>query len=297
MLLSFALTGCKSSDYNKAVELQESGNYAEALEMYEDIGEDYKDISDRLEECKSFVSAINAFNEAVSELEDKNAELDNALADAGELVNGDDKSLDENLRTTLETVISETKALRVSVPDMDSNIDGIYSQVEEISSTDYATGLNNLSTACNALDKSIQQFNKVNNPSEEYVIQCLEKVEHVVDISAVTEDNDPNGQLGKAGGYTATVYFSSDWVNQSDVYGDTIIDKGTDAGGTVEVYANVEDAETRNEYLASFDGGVFSSGSHTVVGTCVIRTSNELVASKQTELETNIIEALTNSDN
>ena len=124
-------------------------------------------------------------------------------------------------------------------------------------------------------------------------IECLKKVENIVDISAVTEDNDPNGNLNKAGGYTAQVYFSSDLVNQSEVYGASLIEKGTDAGGSIEVYANVEDATARNEYLASFDGGIFASGSHTVVGTALVRTSDELPASQQQTLEANIITALT----
>lgn len=121
----------------------------------------------------------------------------------------------------------------------------------------------------------------------------MKKVENIVDISAVTEDNDPNGNLNKAGGYTAQIYFSSDLVNQSEVYGTSLIEKGTDAGGSIEVYANVEDATTRNEYLASFDGGIFASGSHTVVGTVLVRTSDELTASQQQTLEANIIAALT----
>ena len=72
--------------------------------------------------------------------------------------------------------------------------------------------------------------------------------------------------MNKAGGYTAQVYFSSDLVNQSEVYGASLIEKGTDASGSIEVYANVEDATARNEYLASFDGGIFASGSRHCIG-------------------------------
>lgn len=105
--------------------------------------------------------------------------------------------------------------------------------------------------------------------------------------------NDPNGNLSKAGGYTACVYFSSDLVNQDEVYGDTVIDKGTDGGGAVEVYSSVEDANTRNDYLASFDGaGFLASGSHSVVGTVVIRTSDNLTATQQKEMEANIYNSL-----
>ena len=73
-----------------------------------------------------------------------------------------------------------------------------------------------------------------------------------------------------------------------------MIDKGTDAGGSIEVYKTKSEATERNEYLAAFDGGILSSGSHTVIGTLVVRTSNELTASQQKSLEADIIAALTN---
>ena len=132
-------------------------------------------------------------------------------------------------------------------------------------------------------------------PSESYVIECLKRVENIVDVSAVTEDNDPNGNLNKAGGYTAQVYFSSNLINQDDVYGTSLIEKGTDAGGSIEVYSAVEDAEKRNKYLTSFDGGIFASGSHTVIGTVIVRTSDELTASQQKAMEQDIIAALTDT--
>ena len=146
-------------------------------------------------------------------------------------------------------------------------------------------------TSCKSKEEKL-----VDNPSKEYVIQCLQKVPLITEIEAVSEDNDPNGQLNKPGGYTSTVYFAYSLVNQEDVYGNDLIDKGTDAGGSVEVYANKKDANKRNSYLASFVGSVLSSGSHTVVGTCIVRTSDELTASQQKTLESNIIFALQGQD-
>lgn len=134
--------------------------------------------------------------------------------------------------------------------------------------------------------------NPLDNPSEDYVVDCLEKVPNIMEIECVTEDNDPNGNLNKAGGYTACVYFSVDLIDQSEVDGTTVIDKGTDCGGCIEVYANEEDAVKRNDYLAYFDGGILASGSHKVVGTCVVRTSDLLTATQQKLLENNIIFAL-----
>ena len=133
-------------------------------------------------------------------------------------------------------------------------------------------------------------------PSEAYVIQCLQKVPCIVEIKAVTEDNDPIGQLNKPGGYTSHVYFAYELVNQDDIYGEDLIDKGTLAGGSIEVYKTKKDAKNRNEYLASFDGSVLTSGSHTVIGTVVVRTSDELTATQQKLLESNIIFALKGED-
>lgn len=145
------------------------------------------------------------------------------------------------------------------------------------------------------LEKSIQQMKQLTNPKEDFVIKRLNTVPGVVTIQAVTEDNDPNGQLHKAGGYTSTVYFEHENVDQSEVYtsgsGDTV-DKGTDGGGAVEVYENKADAEKRNDYLANFDGTVFASGSHLVAGTVIIRTSDLMTASQQQELEKNVLKAL-----
>lgn len=148
------------------------------------------------------------------------------------------------------------------------------------------------------LENSKKQYKQVVNPSEEFVMQRILTVDDVADARAVTEDQDPNENLHKAGGYTSTIYFESKTVNQSDVYvsgeyADVLIDKGTDAGGAIEVYENVEDAEKRRDYLATFDGTIFANGTHTVIGTVLVRTSNELTATQQKELEQKVIDALT----
>ena len=51
--------------------------------------------------------------------------------------------------------------------------------------------------------------------------------------------------------------------------------------------------QKRNDYLAAFDGSVIASGSHTVIGTLVVKMSDEPKASQQKELETALIAALT----
>lgn len=115
-------------------------------------------------------------------------------------------------------------------------------------------------------------------------------------MDAVTEDHDPNGELGKQGGYIGRIYFRDSQVDQSQLYVDgdppNVIDVGTQGGGAIEIFSNVEDAEKRDAYLGGFDGTPFASESHYVVGTLLIRTSDELSGTKQLELTDKITEAL-----
>ncbi len=157
---------------------------------------------------------------------------------------------------------------------------------------DYNSVIAQLSDSKATLEASIVQMQQVTNPSEKFVIERLKNLPGIVGVQAVTEDNDPNGNLNKQGGYTATVYFLSTLIDQGSVFGRDIVDKGTEGGGAIEVYRRVEDAETRNRYLAAFDGGPISSGSHKVIGTVVIRTSDRLTATQQSTLEASIRKAL-----
>lgn len=291
MVMSLSLVGCKSSDYKKAVELEEQGDYSGALELFNGI-QDYKDSSDHITYCTDMDSAVTAYDDAKTQLETLNAELQTKIDDATALTTSG-TPLDATLITTLETKISEAKAAKTDVLDMPETAEEINQAAETMNATDYTTVIGNLDSAYTDLDTSIKQYALVDNPTEAFVIQRLGNVEDIVDISAVTEDNDPNGHLGKAGGYTAQIYFSNVNINQGSVSGSTVIDKGTDCGGSIEVYSSVEDATTRETYLAAFDGGMFASGSHTIVGTCLIRTSDKLTASQQKEFEAAIIEALT----
>ncbi len=129
-----------------------------------------------------------------------------------------------------------------------------------------------------------------NNPPIEDVRDAISSIEYITFIEIVTEENDPNGKLGKQGGYTGMLFFIYDLVEGNAE--ESAIEAGTSGGGSIEIYANVEDAESRDSYLGIFDGSIFASGSHTVLGTLVIRTSNELTASQQQALETAIINTL-----
>lgn len=239
------------------------------------------------------INATKDFKMAVKFVKQKNAELETKISKSEELIFKNQPLLDKTLISILENAISDAKAIKVTDLKTPLKVEDIISRTNELKKTDYSETIKNLNNKHTALEINAKRYQLVNVPTESYVIQCLKTIPEITGISAVTEDNDPNGNLNKPGGYTATIYFSHKQVNQKDVYGDTLIEKGTDAGGGIEVYTCVEDAEKRRNYLASFDGGILASGTHTVIGTVLLRTSNELTASQQKVLEVNLIAALT----
>ena len=126
----------------------------------------------------------------------------------------------------------------------------------------------------------------VTNPSVEYVITALSQVDSVIGIEI---DDTPQGD--------ATIFFSSNLVDQTQVSGSGVARNGTDGGGSIDIYTTSEAAQKRDEYLSGFDGlKALNSGGHAVAGTMVIRTSSKLGKEKQTELTQAIVDALTLGD-
>lgn len=136
---------------------------------------------------------------------------------------------------------------------------------------DYSEVINLVEMAQKAYENSIQSFTQVTAPSDEFVLERLQRVDTITMMDAVTEEHDPNGKLGKQGGYIGCIYFRDLQVEQSQLYVDgdpnDVIDVGTQGGGALKIFLTVEDAEARNTYLGSFNGTAFTSGSHYVVGT------------------------------
>lgn len=144
-----------------------------------------------------------------------------------------------------------------------------------------------------SMEDDLKVVAQIEDPSEKWVTERLETVSKIKDVEAVSEDNDPNMMLGKDGGYTACLYFTINDIDSNSVEGDTIVDKGTDVGGAIEVYKSVKDAEARCEYLSGFDNTLLYSGSYAIIGTMVIRTSYRLDGESQLELTNEITKAFT----
>lgn len=240
-------------------------------------------------------AAKEGFNNEVTRLQASYDALTAEIATAEELVVTEERPLDETLKPALEDTISDAKTVEFKSPSMPSGIDNINAATEELKNTSFDDKTQALKDAETALSNSIEQRKLVTAPSEAFVIERLRGIDGVGEIAALTEETDNNGLLGKAGTYYAKIDFASPWIKDPySIYsGKSVAENSTDGGGSVEVFETEELAQKRNDYLAVFDGGWLSSGSHKTLGTLVVRTSNELTASQQKQLEANIIAALT----
>jgi flagellar basal body-associated protein FliL len=230
--------------------------------------------------------AVADFNSAVKSVEEENAKLDEAVNTAQAIIDSGEQPYDESALTTVTTAITYAETSKKTIPELPEKTTAIKNATSELlKPTDNTTTLSTITDKTAILESSIKQLKQITNPSGDFIVQKLEGIDGVSGTQAVTEDHDPNGNLNKEKGYTATIYFSSPWINQDEVSCADIVDKGTECGGAIEVYASVEDADTRNAYLSAFDGAsMLNSGSHTILGTTVIRTSSKLSATQQNDL-------------
>ena len=150
---------------------------------------------------------------------------------------------------------------------------------------------------CLKVEMLVNVIQQINAPDGDYVCEKLKSIEGITGCQQVTEELNPDGLLGKKGGYSACIYFSYAAVDQKGIPGDSIVGKGTDAGGAVEIYPSLMDAQARVEYLAGFDNTILYTGSYAILGTMVIRTSYKLSDEQQFLLTDAITKALTSVEN
>lgn len=134
---------------------------------------------------------------------------------------------------------------------------------------------------------------QITSPDEEWVKDRLGAIKAITGYMAVNNKNGPNNMLGKKEGYSACVYFTVKSIDDALSNRKSIISRGTDGGGAVEVYPDIKSAENRCEYLSQFDGTLIDSGSHILVGTMVIRTSYNLSDEEQIKLIDELVTVFT----
>lgn len=278
-------------------------------------------------EAKSYNEKVEAYNSKLVDVENANASLTEATNKAQEVINNGDEPYDEQTLTSLKNAMATAGDAKVSVPEkletveeMSVNEEAKKDELEALATKaneeadklkaftfpedpevpDFSNEINGVEAALNDYENSIKSMKQITAPSDDFVMERLQRIDTITMMAPVTEDHDPNGKLGKQGGYIGCIYFRDSQVDQSTLYVDgdreDVVDVGTQGGGAIEIFNTNEEAEARNTYLASFDGTIFVSGSHYVIGTVLIRTSDELTGTQQLELTDKIKEALTAID-
>ena len=192
---------------------------------------------------------------------------------ANQLLEKDEKAYDAKTKDNLEKAIEDA--------DEASDDEGYEAATKEIKDAE------------KAYKDSIKQLKQVTNPSEEFLIERAKTVDTIQKVEAATEETDENKMMNKPGGYTSYIAMRSSLVKNEFYADQSPVEAGADGGAVIEAFKTVKDAEAREAYLAGFDGaGALASGSHKVVGTLLVRTSNELTATQQKNLEKSVIDAL-----
>ena len=277
--------------YQEAADLQGAEEYKRAEELFEEIS-GYEDAAARGELCRAWAEALDAYNSAYAELSKRNASLEKAISTGETAANAALPVMDGTLYDTLAEAIATAKNALVPLAERGETPEATMAAAETMAGADYSGVDQAILDVCAQIESSNQLYALVDAPSDERVIACLNQVEGVVQCVAVTEETDSNNKLNKAGSYIGRIIFAYEAVTRSAISDSALLNKGTDAGGIIEVFWDQADAEKRNSYLAVFDGTILDPGSHVVVGTMVVRTSSKLTASQQQELQTAITQAL-----
>ena len=238
--------------------------------------------------------AVDSFNNIAQKVKNKNNLLEDKIKTANQLLSNKDKPLDENLSSELKNEITSAEKAKRKIPKIKKSTSDINKQVEVLKKPlDYTTEIKKLDELNQKYSTSVKQLKQITNPSSSFIESKLKEIDTITGVQSATEDNDPNKGLNKQGSYTASVYFTDSLVTDT-IEGKDIVTKGTDAGGNIEVYKTVADAQKRNEYLSAFDGlpAMLNPGSHYVYGTIIIRTSGRLTATQQNDLTQKIYQKL-----
>lgn len=232
----------------------------------------FVEVQKTVDATKEYNTAVQAFNSVVSEYNSAVAltSVDN--------ISGLPVSLDP-LKTEAEGFWPNARIVLSQ-----NNTDKILADAHTI---------NEMTTQVQAVLKVVTQ---ITAPTSDWVASRLSNVVGITETQAVTDELDPDDLLGKEGGYSGCIYFTFEAINPDEVPGNSVVEKGTDAGGAVEIYPSLADAKARCEYLEGFNGTVLYSGSYAIIGTMVVRTSYKLSNEQQFDLTNAITAALTSTN-
>ena len=314
------------AEYNKQVEAEEQRieeERNEAIEQYNSAIDDYNlavdSYNEQVQEYNSVADTVNSINSDFRDYLDSIKEsgifdakaydestiqnLQNEVANAGltiednieSIISSNHMEAEDSSGCETSDILAKRDAIIESTETVAANTETLSDEILYIEIPDYSETQESVQEYYDLANDSVAIQEQITNPSEDFIISRLNYLPNdIYEIRAATEDHDPNNMLHKAGGYTSAVFFRSWLIGEDSLFFyDDLLEVGTQVGGGVEVFATEEEAQSRNDYLGAFDGTFLRPGSHTVLGTIVIRTSDELTASQQSDLEAKIIYVLT----
>ncbi len=140
-------------------------------------------------------------------------------------------------------------------------------------------------------------------PDQESIAKAVKTIDTITEVCILNEDTDPNNEIGKEGQYYIKISYIDNRV-PLEKYGEldnnfnftvtpeSCTSRGSDAGGTIEVFRTIEEADKRKKYLDQFSGGILSAGKSKLIGPAVVRVSQNLKASEQDDLLEKLYQAL-----
>ena len=218
--------------------------------------------------AEKYNEEISPYNEAVNQIASENEELQKILDRAKADVDSGDAAYKpetlEDLKKELEKAQKlpaelpalidpfdkmaapagfSKKELNIQQQEAEASLEAVKEAEANIPETpevpDFSEAENSLLEKCEAYEKSVRMLKNVTSPEDSFVKERLGKVDTIVGTGAVTKEYDPNGLLGKKGGYTGCVYFLDERIDRellpSDDFrkpGQAAPEEESTAGGT-----------------------------------------------------------------
>lgn len=141
---------------------------------------------------------------------------------------------------------------------------------------------------CGSQEKA-QPTPKLPTNAEEVVKALKESGLPIGDVQVFTAENDPNSLLGRPGQYTSKVNFVDTRINEPISEGISITN-----GGSVEVFASMEDAKKRYDYVSNIakSGPAIFVEYDYLVGKVLLRISGKLTPQQAAEYEAKLKEIM-----
>lgn len=123
--------------------------------------------------------------------------------------------------------------------------------------------------------------------AEEIINKMKNENPNIGKIVVYTEDTDTNQLLGRPGQYTSKILFEDKRLKQENANNEYLTEeeRNEPTGGTIEVFANEKDMESRKKYVENFTSTAMFSQYVYAKGNVLLRVEGKLTPSQAKEYE------------